>query len=257
LRGGRLALAGLALWFAAACGSASGPGSGSGNAEREPAARSSRLPLPPVTQPDLGGRRSVTLHTVAPGETIWRISKRYGTTVDAIMAANGISDVRSVATGARLRVPTPGGATDVAARRDDARTYASRDPRGTIGGDPHFGWPLDGEIISRFGRRHGHEHDGIDIRAPKGTRVYAAEAGRVIHADASLEGYGKMIVIKHVGRLYSVYAHNSKLLVHVGDFVEKGQAIAEVGATGNATTPHLHFEIRTDNTPRDPLGYLE
>ncbi|HTO68243.1 MAG TPA: peptidoglycan DD-metalloendopeptidase family protein [Myxococcota bacterium] len=245
----RLALAGLVVLAAAACGSAEGPGPRSRELPPEGA------PLPPVTQPDPGARRTVLLHTVAPGETLWRISKRYGTTVDAIMAANGISDVRSVATGARLRVPAAG--ADVPARRDDARTYASRDPRGTIGGDPHFGWPVDGEIISRFGMRHGHLHEGIDIRAPRGTRVLAAEAGRVIHADASLEGYGKMIVIKHAGRLYSVYAHNSKLLVHVGDFVEKGEAIAEVGATGNATTPHLHFEIRTDNTPRDPLAYLQ
>jgi lipoprotein NlpD len=246
----RLALAGLALTAAAACGSAEGPPP----AERE---HEHRLPLPPVTQPEPPARagRTITLHTVAPGETLWRISKRYGTTVDAIMAENGISDVRTVATGARLRVPTSAGAVE--SRRDDARTYASRDPRGTVGGSPHFGWPVDGEIISRFGYRHGHQHDGIDIRAPKGTRVYAAEAGRVIHADATLEGYGKMIVIKHTGHLYSVYAHNSRLLVHPGEFVEKGQAIAEVGQSGNATTPHLHFEIRTDQTPHDPLGYLE
>jgi murein DD-endopeptidase MepM/ murein hydrolase activator NlpD len=248
LTGVRLALAGLALAAAAACGSAEGPPP----AERE----HGRIPLPPVTQPDLPARsgRSIALHTVAPGETLWRISKQYGTTVDAIMAENGITDVRSVATGARLRVPT---VASVDARRDDARTYASRDPRGTAGGSPHFGWPVEGEIISRFGTRHGHPHEGIDIRAPKGTRVYAAEAGRVIHADATLEGYGKMIVIKHTGHLYTVYAHNSKLLVHPGDFVEKGQAIAEVGQSGNATTPHLHFEIRTDQTPHDPLGYLE
>jgi len=246
----RLGLAALVLCGAAACGSASGPAP----AEREPRARA---PLPPVTRPDTAARagRSVALHTVAPGETLWRISKRYGTTVDAIMAENGISDVRTVATGTRLRVPVSGG-SDLS-RRDDARTYASRDPRGTIGGRPHFGWPVDGEIISRFGYRHGQHHDGIDIRAPKGTRVYAAEAGRVIHADATLEGYGKMIVIKHTGHLYTVYAHNSKLLVHAGEFVEKGEAIAEVGESGNATTPHLHFEIRTDQVPRDPLGYLE
>ena len=79
----------------------------------------------------------------------------------------------------------------------------------------------------------------------------------MIHADASLAGYGKMIVVKHAGRLYSVYAHNSKLLVEPGDFVEKGQVIAEVGSTGNATTPHLHFEIRRDNTPKDPLEFLQ
>ena len=79
----------------------------------------------------------------------------------------------------------------------------------------------------------------------------------MIHADASLAGYGKMIVIKHAGRLSSVYAHNRKILVEVGQFVAKGEPIAEVGETGNATTPHLHFEIRSDGSPRNPLDYLQ
>ncbi len=212
-----------------------------------------------MTRPEPSARaRSAepTLHTVAPGETLWRISKRYGTTVEAIMALNGIDDVRSVPTGARLIVPAAMAAVD-APRRGEARTYASRDPRGRTGGPAEFAWPVRGEIMSPFGTRHGEHHEGIDIRAPRGTPVHAAEAGRVIHADASLAGYGKMIVIKHAGRLYSVYAHNSKLLVEVGQFVEKGQEIAEVGATGNATTPHLHFEIRSNNTPQDPLEFLQ
>ena len=214
--------------------------------------------LPPVTVPEAPGGRSVrsqTVHTVAPGETLWRISKRYGTSVDAIMAANGIEDVRSVATGARLVVPVTSSVGS--GRRGEPGTYASRDPRGRTSGKPEFGWPVHGEIMSGFGKRHGDPHEGIDIRAGSGTVVRAAEAGRVIHADASLAGYGKMIVIKHAGRLSSVYAHNRKLLVEVGQFVEKGEAIAEVGETGNATTPHLHFEIRSDGTPRNPLDYLQ
>ncbi|MFI5316485.1 MAG: peptidoglycan DD-metalloendopeptidase family protein [Myxococcota bacterium] len=247
----RLALAGWLLVLAAGCGSASGPG------ESEPEPTREHRELPPVTRPDPAARASSapTLHTVAPGETLWRISKHYGTTVEAIMALNGISDVHSVPTGTRLVVPAA--ASFDASRRGEANTYASRDPRGRTSGAPEFTWPVHGEIMSRFGMRHGEHHEGIDIRAAKGTPVRAAESGRVIHADASLAGYGKMIVIKHAGRLYSVYAHNSKLLVRVGQFVEKGDEIAEVGATGNATTPHLHFEIRNNNTPRDPLEYLE
>ncbi|HTO05448.1 MAG TPA: LysM peptidoglycan-binding domain-containing M23 family metallopeptidase [Myxococcota bacterium] len=216
-----------------------------------------------MTQPQATPQeqRVMVPHTVAPGETLWRISKRYGTTVPAIMAANGIDDVRSVPTGARLLIPTTAsvgaGAGGEGGRRGAAKTYASRDPRGHSGGAPQFAWPVNGEIISRFGMRHGEHHEGIDIRAAKGTPVHAAEAGRVIHADATLAGYGKMIVIKHSGRLYTVYAHNSKLLVEVGQFVEKGEEIALVGETGNATTPHLHFEIRNNNTPRDPLEYLQ
>ena len=158
-------------------------------------------------------------------------------------------------TGARLVVPVTSSVSS--GRRDEPQTYASRDPRGRTSGKPEFGWPVHGEILSAYGSRHGDRHDGIDIRAGSGTIVRAAEAGRVIHADASLAGYGKMIVIKHAGRLSSVYAHNRKLLVEVGQFVQKGEPIAEVGETGNATTPHLHFEIRSDGSPRDPLQYLQ
>ena len=247
----RLALAGLAVLIATGCGSSSGPSPDS--AER------GRRELPPVTRPEPSTRArpaEPTVHTVAPGETLWRISKRYGTTVEAIKALNGIDDVRSVPTGARLLVPAAM-APGAAPRRDEAGTYASRDPRGRTSGPVEFSWPVRGEIMSPFGNRHGEHHEGIDIRAAKGTPVHAAEAGRVIHADASLAGYGKMIVIKHAGRLYSVYAHNSKLLVEVGQFVERGQEIALVGATGNATTPHLHFEIRSNNTPEDPLEFLQ
>ena len=242
MRGWGLALAGLVAFAAAGCGTAPPP--------RE------RPDIPPVTVPDVPQRgvRSQTVHTVAPGETLWRISKRYGTSVDAIMAANGIKDVHSVPTGARLVVPITGSVASP--RRGQAGTYASRDPRGRTG-TPEFAWPVRGEIMSGFGKRRGDDHDGIDIRAGRGTIVRAAESGRVIHADASLAGYGKMVVIKHAGKLSSVYAHNRVLLVEVGQFVEKGEPIAEVGATGNATTPHLHFEIRSDGSPRNPLEYLQ
>jgi lipoprotein NlpD len=252
LTGARLAVAGLLIVYAAGCGSASGPSPG----QRE--ATAARRELPPVTRPEPSERatRPPIQHVVAPGETLWRISRRYGTTVEAIMALNGIDDVHSVPAGARLIVPAAMAPVD-STRRDEARTYASRDPRGRASGTLDFGWPVKGPILSRFGMRHGERHEGIDIRAAKGTPVHAAESGRVIHADASLAGYGKMIVIKHAGRLYSVYAHNSKLLVRVGEFVEKGEVIAEAGSTGNATTPHLHFEIRHDNTPRDPLEFLQ
>jgi len=193
---------------------------------------------------------------VAPGETLYRISKRYGTTVDAIVAANQIADVRSVPVGARLRVPGAKSNVAAAPRSVDAGTYAARDPRGTSNGPLVFIWPVTGPVISEYGLRRRMHHDGIDIKAPAGTIVRASESGRVIHADASLAGYGNMVILKHAGRLSTVYAHNRKLLVRVGDFVEKGDAIAEVGRTGNATTPHLHFEIRADGSARDPLDYL-
>jgi murein DD-endopeptidase MepM/ murein hydrolase activator NlpD len=249
LRGIGLALAGLGFLSLAACGTTSAP-------PPEPSARnhSGRLPAESDAASAAPAARS-TVHVVAPGENLYRISKRYGTSVEALMSANGIHDVTNVPAGARLIVPA-GGVGAGPRRPVDAGTYASRDPRGRSAGPASFTWPLNGVIISEYGLRRGAHHDGLDIKAPEGTVVRAAEAGRVIHADNSLSGYGNLIIIKHAGRLSTVYAHNRVMLVHVGQFVEKGDAIAEVGETGNATTPHLHFEIRSDGSPRDPLGYL-
>jgi len=243
-----LALAGLTLVVFSGCGSPSGP-------SRESASRPPAATRPASRAPD-GAPAPSRVHVVSKGETLYRISKTYGSSVEAIMSANGITDVTAVAIGTRLVVPI-GGVGAAPRRAADARTYASRDPRGLSAGPASFNWPVHGVIISEYGLRRGAHHDGLDIKAPAGTVVRAAESGRVIHADNSLSGYGNLIIIKHAGRLSSVYAHNRKMLVGVGQFVEKGDAIAEVGDTGNASTPHLHFEIRNDGSPRDPLEYLK
>jgi len=117
-----------------------------------------------------------------------------------------------------------------------------------------FRWPVRGKLTSRYGERRG-SHEGIDIAAPRGTQVIAAEAGKVIFAGR-MRDYGKMIVVKHAGDYRSVYAHVHRFHVRKGHFVEGGQPIAEVGSTGNATGPHLHFEIRDRDRPRDPMLFL-
>jgi murein DD-endopeptidase MepM/ murein hydrolase activator NlpD len=104
-------------------------------------------------------------------------------------------------------------------------------------------------------RRLAH-HDGIDISAGEGTPVRAAEAGRVVHSNSALSGYGNLIIIKHAGAFATVYAHNKRNLVRVGQFIEKGEVIAEVGRTGRASAAHLHFEVRRDGKPRNPVDYL-
>ncbi|MGH9889657.1 MAG: LysM peptidoglycan-binding domain-containing protein, partial [bacterium] len=186
------------LFTLAACGTTSAP-------RPEPSARARSGHLPgdaPETAPTEPAGRSTTIHVVAPGENLYRISKRYGSSVEAIMSANGIHDVTSVPVGARLVVPV--GAVGAGPRRPvDANTYASRDPRGKSAGPASFSWPLQGVVISEYGLRHGAHHDGLDIKAPEGTVVRAAEAGRVIHADNTLSGYGNLIIIKHAGRLSS------------------------------------------------------
>ena len=117
-------------------------------------------------------------------------------------------------------------------------------------------WPVEGRIISPFGnRRATHVHQGLDIKVPRGTRIRAAAAGRV-RFSGRMNGYGNVVILEHEGDLETVYAHNRTNLVRKGDRVARGQVIAEAGATGNATTPHLHFEVREAKRPRDPAGYL-
>jgi murein DD-endopeptidase MepM/ murein hydrolase activator NlpD len=198
---------------------------------------------------------ALRVHKVRRGDTLWSIAQRYDSTVEAIGRANGIGDATQLAVGQRLRVPT--GIRRAARAGGSAKTWTSRDARARSASPGQFSWPVKGRLTSRFGRRGGAHHDGLDISAPRGTPVRAAAAGRVIHADASLAGYGKMIIVKHSDRYSTVYAHNRRMLVRVGQFVDKGQVIAEVGKTGRASAPHLHFEIRYDGRARDPLGFLE
>lgn len=119
-----------------------------------------------------------------------------------------------------------------------------------------FIWPLKGSITKRFSDSKSSPHKGIDIAAPSGALIVASKAGRVIYCDDEIPGYGKLVIIDHGKDISSVYAHNSKFLVRVGKFVNQGTPIALVGETGNATGPHLHFEIRKNAIPRDPLAYL-
>ena len=124
------------------------------------------------------------------------------------------------------------------------------------GQGPRLGWPVRGRLSSKFGWRNGRKHEGIDIPAKRGTPIYAAEAGRVIHSGDGLGDYGQVVILKHVGRYSTVYAHNRRNRVKKGEFVEKGDLIGEVGTSGNASGPHVHFEVRRDRTPVDPLFYL-
>ncbi|MFZ5968290.1 MAG: peptidoglycan DD-metalloendopeptidase family protein [Bacillota bacterium] len=115
--------------------------------------------------------------------------------------------------------------------------------------------PTRGKLTSRFGVRWGRMHEGIDIAAKIGTDIKAADGGKVIFSGTK-SGYGKMIIIDHGGGIQTYYAHNSKNLVSVGDRVYKGQKIGEVGNTGRSTGPHVHFEVRKNGTPVNPLKYV-
>ena len=139
------------------------------------------------------------------------------------------------------------GALDGSARRGTPLGAASR----YVGA---LTWPLpfsEPRISSRFGKRGWRFHEGLDLRAGRGTPILAAHDGTVLVSGPLLRGYGSMVVIRSEG-LMTIYAHASRTLLAVGDSVRAGDEIAEVGDTGNASGPHLHFETRVVT----PVGYV-
>jgi murein DD-endopeptidase MepM/ murein hydrolase activator NlpD len=116
-------------------------------------------------------------------------------------------------------------------------------------------WPCDGVVVSGFGMRWGRMHEGIDIGCAYGAPNRAAAAGTVIYAGW-LGGYGNLVVVDHGNGLSTAYAHASAILVSVGQGVAQGETVSLVGATGHATGPHLHFEVRVNGVAVDPLLYL-
>lgn len=120
-----------------------------------------------------------------------------------------------------------------------------------------FGWPVRGEVVAPFGPlAKGQHNDGINIAAPKGTPVAAAENGVVAYAGNELKGFGNLLLIKHADGWMTAYAHNDALLVSKGDSVRRGQKVATVGASGSVSTPQLHFELRKGTQAVNPMDYL-
>jgi murein DD-endopeptidase MepM/ murein hydrolase activator NlpD len=121
-----------------------------------------------------------------------------------------------------------------------------------------FIWPVEGTLTSGFGYRWGRMHEGIDISVPEGTPIRAAADGTVILEQSEYEsgGYGNYTCIDHGGGLSTCYAHQSSFATSVGARVGQGDLIGYSGNTGHSTGPHLHFEVRVNGVPTDPLGYL-
>jgi murein DD-endopeptidase MepM/ murein hydrolase activator NlpD len=141
---------------------------------------------------------------------------------------------------------------ELASRIQASQASSSVPVRPTGGG---LMWPVSGPVTSPFGWRWGRMHEGIDIAVPTGTPVRAAASGRVIIAGW-MGGYGNLVVIDHGGGLSTAYGHNSSFAVGAGASVSQGQVVAYAGSTGNSTGPHVHFEVRVNGAPVDPLGYL-
>jgi murein DD-endopeptidase MepM/ murein hydrolase activator NlpD len=134
-------------------------------------------------------------------------------------------------------------------------TTDSSSPEPTTAPSGGFIWPVSGPITSPFGMRWGTLHPGIDIGVPEGTEIHAAAAGKVIYCGWE-SGYGNLVMIDHGGNLATLYGHQSRIAVSCGESVTQGQVIGYSGCTGFCTGPHVHFEVRVNGSPVDPLGYL-
>ena len=197
-------------------------------------------------------------HVVRPGQTLWRIARAYGTTVETLAAANGLARADRIEVGAAIFVPGATRALDVPpwpAPPPEPPPRAEGPAEAPIAASG-YSWPVVGELLSAFGqRRRSHVHLGLDIRGKAGEEVLAARSGRVVFVGTQ-SGYGRTVVIDHGDGDQTLYAHNSENQVAVGDWVERGDPIARVGSSGNATTPHVHFEVRRSGEPIDPAPLL-
>ncbi|OGP21389.1 MAG: hypothetical protein A2054_08365 [Deltaproteobacteria bacterium GWA2_55_10] len=196
-------------------------------------------------------------HKVGKNETFWRICKTYGADMQEVAEMNNIKDPTAIKTGSMLFIPG-------ASRVKKVKPYIPPKPGAKeekeevkiVVEKGRFDWPVKGDIISPFGPRNGVNHGGIDIKAKAGTPVFASDSGEVVYEQSGMRGYGRIIILKHSGDFFTVYAHNSANYVKLGDKVEKGAKIAAVGSSGNATTTHLHFEVRQGRGVRNPLFFL-
>ena len=250
----------------------------------------------PVVEYDAGGARSGTgtmssrpaqvtrgTHTVVRGDTLFSIAWRYGWDYRELAAANNIAAPFTIRPGQEIRLdrrgtavasqpsapparqtPPPASSSTPSTSAPSASTPApsaqQTPPRqstpSTVAGtgDVNWRWPASGELLSRFSAQQAGQ-SGVRIAGSSGDPVVAAASGVVVYRGNGLTGYGNLLIVKHNDRWLSAYAHNDDMLVREGDKVDAGQRIATMGATGTFRT-QLHFEIRRDGTPVDPLGLL-
>ncbi|MZG29291.1 MAG: peptidoglycan DD-metalloendopeptidase family protein [Nitrospinae bacterium] len=194
-------------------------------------------------------------HTVQKGQTLYSIATAYGLDVEVLQRANFIRDPKKLKTGVRLWIPGARRVLSVKVK-EKPRPQKSKAPPTVKPRKGFLIWPAKGTLTSRFGMRNGRKHEGIDIAAPKGTPIHAAAAGKVVFSGWGPTGYGKMVIIKHKHHLTTLYAHNSKLIAKKGSHVKQGQKVALMGSTGRSSGSHLHFEVRNDTHPKDPIKYL-
>lgn len=219
-----------------------------------PRARPSQEAARPEVRSESAGRRYV----VSPGDSLSTIAARHGLRMSELVTANGIEPPYRIRPGQGLVIPP----TEADRRRQSPRRPAESQQAGTLLPPPPlsadgFLWPIRGEVISTFEQNSAKGRSGgITIAARKGTPVRAADNGIVAYAGEALRGYGQMILLRHAEGYVTLYAHNDALLVSEGEVVRRGQAIAEVGNSGDVIDSQLHFELRKGTEPIDPAKAL-
>ncbi len=229
-------------------------------------------------------------HQVVKGDTLSEIAGRYDAGMHELARLNGLKSPYTIYVGQRLRLPragsepvstaqavAPATSTSKPAKPAKPPAWASKPTAATAKTAPvaaratapravpkpppvsgkGFLWPVQGRVVSNFGAKpKGFHNDGINIAAPRGTPISAAQNGVVVYAGNELRGFGNLLLIKHSNGWVTAYAHADRLLVRRGDKVGKGQKVATVGDTGSVTSPQLHFEIRKGKRARNPKKYL-
>jgi len=192
-------------------------------------------------------------HTVQKKESLWKICKAYGASLQEVAELNNIKNTSQIKPGDKIFIPGASKALSLS----PAEAAADKTPPEKIISRPGlFIWPVRGKVIEEYGIYGGIKHDGINIKAPEGAPVKAAKEGTVAFAGV-LDGYGNTIIIEHKENYATVYANNKTNIVKQGQTVTKGQKIAEVGESTEAKPrAYLHFQIRCDNKPRNPRFYL-
>ena len=200
----------------------------------------------------------IRYHTVKKGETLFSVARKNHTTVEALAQNNHLSAPYHLNVGQRLAVngkaseQTHNVTKKYTQTKNYSTTYVAPKNRTS-----KFLWPVQGKVVSNFGATgKGRKNDGINISAPLGSCVKAADKGVVAYAGNELKGFGNLILIKHPDGFITAYAHTDKILVKKGQNVTRGMQIATVGKTGGVNTPQLHFEVRLGKKAVNPKIYL-